>query len=326
VPDPLRAERACPGPGRALTLGACLIQALFASLAAAGEIRFDELPAANDNCCYLSDEYADQGVLFETTDDGSIWDGMAAGDPGDWELDGTAGPAFLGFNGRSYEATLHFDEPVVGFSMDAARANGSTGYAELRVWGLVEGEIVERAVVPLGAANAWVTASLESEVDAVRWKVLGDSGFRPYGVDHLTWEWAAPPEPEILEVEIDILPFRRHNAISRTSKGLLPILLIASATFAVEDVDPESLAFGPAGAPALGQWFGPHQLDFNRDGLFDMLLFVRPAALEVGRGDACLTGTTWDGLAFVGCDELEVVEPRSRGRGHKYGHEHPEDD
>jgi hypothetical protein len=318
---PARSSR----PVRLAAGAACLVQALLGP-AAAEEIAFDDLPAANANCCYLAGEYADLGVRFETTDDGSVWGGMVAGDPGEWRLNGTAGPAFLGFNGRSYDATVHFEEPVVGVSIDAARAYGSTGYAELRVWGLVEGEIVERAVVPLLAVNTWVTASLESEVDAVRWKVLGDSGFRPYGVDRLRWEWAAPPEPEILEVEIDVLPFRRHNAIPRTSRGLIPILLFGSEGFAVEDVDPETLAFGPAGAPALGRWYGPHQIDQNRDGLFDLLLFVRPDALEVGRGDACLTGETFEGLAFAGCDDLEIVEPRSRGRGHKYGHAKQLDD
>jgi hypothetical protein len=299
-----------------------LIAALLAPAAAAEEILFDELPAANDNCCFLSDEYADLGILFETTDDGSIWDGIDNKDPGRWGLNGSAGQAFLGFNGSSYEATVHFDEPVVDFAFDFARSAATTGSGELRVWASLAGEAVEFLRVPLAGVNQWTTVQLTSEVDQVRWKLAGSSGFRPYGVDHLRWEWAAPPEPEIALVEIDALPFRRRGVMTLTSRAVVPVLLYGSEDFAVEDVDPATLAFGPAGASALGRWFGPHQFDRNRDGLFDLLLFVRAqdAGLEPGMNEPCLTGATYEGMEFEGCDTLEMKEPRRWGHRHHHRH------
>jgi hypothetical protein len=294
--------------------------------AVAEEIDFGEIPPANDNCCFLGEEYAELGVHFETTDDGSIWGGVGAGDPGEWRLEGSRGSAFLGFNGTSYEATVHFDEPVVGFALDVARAYTSTGYAELRVWGLVGGVIVERLVVPLGGMNQWITATLVSEVEAVRWKVLGDNGVRPYGIDHLRWELAEPPpppEPELIPVAIDVVPFGHLRRVHLARHGVLPVVLHGSDVFDVASVDPETLTLGPAGAPALRRWWGPHAFDKNRDGVFDLLAFfaMRETGLEPGDGEVCVQGTTRDGAPYAGCQEVDVVE--SRGHRHPHGNGHP---
>ena len=65
-------------------------------------ISFEEIPAQNTIFATLSEEYAHLGVHFSSNDDGSTWDGMSNGDPGGWELEGTNGPTFAGFNGASY--------------------------------------------------------------------------------------------------------------------------------------------------------------------------------------------------------------------------------
>ena len=94
----------------------CLLTtSLMATATSAGAevISFDEMTATNSNCCYLTSEYLDLGVTFETTDDGSVWGGLSNGNPGTWGLEGTNGPAFLGFNGASYSATMLFDVPWV---------------------------------------------------------------------------------------------------------------------------------------------------------------------------------------------------------------------
>ncbi len=327
MPRPLRSRNLLlPGIPRAL---AAALGLLLVAPAAAEEIDFEEVPPANANCCYLTEEYADLGAHFETVDDGSIWGGMSAGDPGRWRLEGTQGPAFLGFNGSSYELTLHFDAPVVGFSLDAARSFGSSGAAELHVWGLVGGAIVEQLVIPLGVVNQWVTATLTSEVDTVRWKVLGDSAVRPYGVDHLRWELAAPPEPDPIEVELDLVAHGPRHRVPLARRGMLPVVVYGSEELAAADMDTTSLVLGDAARPRQ-RWWGPHVLDVDGDGLLDLFAFFSTAAtgLQVGDEWLCLDGQTLDGVLFTGCTSVEVVEPpgRRRARGHDQDERDHEDE
>lgn len=319
MPRPLRSRK--PFPADLTRALATALVALLGAPAAAEEIDFDEDPAlvANANCCYLTEEYAELGVHFETVDDGSIWDGRSGGDPGRWRLEGTRGQAFLGFNGASYELTVHFDEPVVGFTLDAARGFGSSGAAELRLWGMVGDEVVERLVVPLGAVDQWVTATLVSEVDAVRWKVLGDSGFRPYGVDHLRWEPATPPEPDPLELEIDLVAHGEHHRVPLRRRGILPVMVYGNEQLSVEELDLASLVLGDD-ARARRRGRGPRPMDVDGDGHLDLLLFfsTRATGLEVGDEWICLDGQTRDGAPLTGCMAVEVFESRGRhaGRGH----------
>ena len=53
---------------------------------------------------------------------------MSYGDPGGWEVDGSEGPAFLGFDGMSYSFMASFENPVAGVQLDVARAAGGTPF------------------------------------------------------------------------------------------------------------------------------------------------------------------------------------------------------
>ncbi|MHC4744489.1 MAG: hypothetical protein ACYS8Z_21450, partial [Planctomycetota bacterium] len=89
-------------------------------------ITFDEIAPANGNFGFLTEEYAALGIHFVTTDDGSIMGGLSNGDPGNWDLEGTNGPAFLGFNGSSYSLTANFDVAMGLVSLDVSRSAGSS--------------------------------------------------------------------------------------------------------------------------------------------------------------------------------------------------------
>ena len=78
----------------------------------------------------LVEEYAHLGVHLSTTDDGATWSDLSDGDPGQWQLEGSNGIAFLGFGGRGYSARVYFDEPVQEFQLDVARGEGAAWFRD----------------------------------------------------------------------------------------------------------------------------------------------------------------------------------------------------
>ncbi|MBN2445755.1 MAG: PEP-CTERM sorting domain-containing protein [Phycisphaerae bacterium] len=170
-----------------------LMVAAIVTTASATTINFDEFPAVNDNSGFLTEEYAGLGIHFVTTDDGSIFDGLTDGDPGNWGLEGTNWTQFLGFNGSSYALTTNFDAPVSGFQLDVSRSNGSSAGDTFSLAGYLGGSLVDSAIVTLGPINTWHTIGLTQTVDSVVWSGAGN-GFHPFGVDNLQWV----PEPSAL--------------------------------------------------------------------------------------------------------------------------------
>jgi hypothetical protein len=171
-----------------MTVCACMV---FAANAYADVITFDEIPPANGNYSFLSEEYAGLGVHFLTTDDGSIWGGLSAGDPGNWDLEGTNGPAFLGFNGNSYSLTTTFDTGMSNISLDVSRSNGSSLDDIFTLEGYSGGFLIESHTVALGDINTWSTMSLSAmNIDQMHWFGTGE-GFHPYGIDNFVFMHSA---------------------------------------------------------------------------------------------------------------------------------------
>jgi hypothetical protein len=281
---------------------------VYASVGHATTVSFDEFPPANDSSL-LSEQYADLGIHFVPDDDGSVWAGLSGGDPGRWGLEGTNGTAFVGFNGPSFALSALFDAPVENVALDVSAAKGSSLGDTFTLVGFVEGELVEEVTVTLGGPNVWQTVALMEMVDEIQLFGAGE-GFHPYGVDNFTWSSAAsdPSEeepPEVASVEIDLKPWSRWS--SRWMRRWAPVFVVlyGSESFDVESVDPGSLELGPNGAPA-----SHHVLywDINRDGQIDLISRFRAADSGISATDqeACLTGATFDGLRFEGCDVREV--------------------
>lgn len=161
----------------------------------AGLIKFDEFAADNTNGPIPAARYSATGVTFAATDDGTTFNGISIGDVGGWGLEGTNGSIFMAFNGSSYGLSMFFSGIVSGFSLDAARSNGSSSGDSITLEGWNNGFLIESTTVAFLNINEWSTLSLASAVDEVRWQGAG-SGFHPYGVDNIKWtDVAQVPEP-----------------------------------------------------------------------------------------------------------------------------------
>ncbi len=112
-----------------------------------------------------------------------------------------------------------------------------------------------------------------------------------------------------IEVDIDIKPDSFPNSINTKSKGNIPVAVLGSASFDVNDIDRSTLAFGPGGATPVHNDLG-HLEDVNNDGFTDLVSHyaTQDTGLAVGDTEACVTGTTTGGQAFEGCDSVNIVK------------------
>ena len=272
----------------------------------ADTLDFEDRPPTNDASATLAEEYAQQGVHFMSTDEGATWEGLSAGDAGGWQVEGTSGPAFLGFDGTSYELTLEFDAPVADFQLDVSRAQGAMfPYVDtLLIAGFMEGAFTNAVLMYLGDVNEWSSVALHGEVDRVFIHGAGVFGMR-FGIDNLSWNGTAATA---LVAEIDVRPGSDENPINPKSRGVIPVLTYGSAEFDVEAIDPDSIAFGP-GESEVAHSGGPHFFDADADGWLDMLTHHRTRDAELTSEDfeACLYAETFDRTALMGCDVVTPV-------------------
>jgi hypothetical protein len=297
-------------------------------------ISFEEIAAQNSNASPVSEEYAALGVHFVTTDDGSVWSGTSAGDPGGWQLEGTNGTSFLGFNGKSYGLTVDFDAPVSGFQVDVAASMGSQPGQTFTLEGYLGGALVETVTVTLGGVNEWVTAGLTQDCDEVVWSGGGSSAFRPFGADNVRWSGDGsppvepPPDeeppagpPPVVQATIDVSPGHHHDVVNPLSQGHIVVALLGSADLAAQDVLIDSLALGPGGAAADPD--SARLEDVNGDGVDDLVAEFPVAATGLAFGDTqvCLMGST-DAVDFVGCGDVLTLGSAPGGHGKSCGGGH----
>ena len=298
-----------------ITTTLLVLASLTAPATASELISFDEIEPFNTNRMSLSEEYAHLGVHFYSDDEGSLWGGMSNGNPGGWDLEGTNGPAFVGFNGRSYSMTATFDAPVPAFHVDVSAANGSPSGSVFTLHGYRAGALVETASVTLGGVDQLSTVALSAPVDQV--VLVGDTrGFRPFGADNMGWGIDAPAR---IDVAIDVRPGSTDNPVNPGSNGMLPVAVLGSESFDVADVDPASLALGVNGAPPADTAYA----DVNGDGWTDLVSHYRTYETGTAYGDTsiCLSGATLDGVELAGCDAIRTVpqctaHPAAKAHGH----------
>ena len=150
------------------------------------DIDFEDFPDGT----HVVDQYSALGIYFAGSAYGIVG-GLAEGDPGNWDLEGTAGSHFLGFNGGSYQDTLSFDAPITSFSLDVSRSNGSSSGDEFEMRAYLDESLVDSVSITLPAINSWVTVSIEDTwFDTVEIQGFG-GGFHPYGVDRLVFDGAS---------------------------------------------------------------------------------------------------------------------------------------
>jgi hypothetical protein len=114
-------------------------------------------------------------------------------------------------------------------------------------------------------------------------------------------------------VDCDIKPGNGRNAINPMSRGVIPVAILGSEEFQVEEIDLTTLVFGSADPVTVYAVRGL-QKDVNADGLLDLLAHFRTEESGVALGDtrACIAGETFEGMRFEGCDVIRTI-PGGRG-------------
>ena len=177
-----------------LALAALLLFA-FSTLATAGTITFDEYPATDGTP--ITTQYTGVGVTFDGNNAGT-WPGLAGGDPGNWGVNGTNGPQFLGNNGENnYMQSIFFSTAQPSVSFDASRTNGSSAGQTLTADAFdASNNLLATETFTLGDINTWSSFSLTAP-GIVRLDIIGSdfNGFSPYAIDNLTYGATPTPEP-----------------------------------------------------------------------------------------------------------------------------------
>ena len=111
-------------------------------------------------------------------------------------------------------------------------------------------------------------------------------------------------------VEIDITPGSYPNPIRLGRPGVVPVAILSSNAFDATTVDPATVLL--EGAPARPRGRGTPMVsvkDVNGDGLYDLLVHIDAAALELTATDviAELTARTFAGRVVFGFDTIRVV-------------------
>jgi len=171
-------------------------------------VNFDDLVALTQPL----EQYAGRGLHFSTGSYGIIA-GNSNGNPGGWDLEGTASPHFLGFNGNpGYSQTVTLDFTAATVELDVARSAGSAAGDTFTLTVFNGTTSVGSQTVTLGLVNTWTTVSV-SAASITKFTLSGAGlGFHPYGVDNL--KITAVPEPTtagLLAGGLLFLVFRRRR-------------------------------------------------------------------------------------------------------------------
>lgn len=103
---------------------------------------------------------------------------------------------------------------------------------------------------------------------------------------------------------VDIKPCSDPNSINLGNEGVIPVAILTSEDFDATAVDPGTVVF--AGASPVGYAF---EDVCPQDGDDDLILHFRTQETGIAPGDteACLRGTTREGVSFEGCDSVLIV-------------------
>jgi parallel beta-helix repeat protein len=116
--------------------------------------------------------------------------------------------------------------------------------------------------------------------------------------------------PPVVQVTIDIKPGSDPNSINPKSKGKIPVAILSTADFDVpNEVDRDSLTFGPIGDEDSLAFCSPSPEDVNYDGYDDLVchFYTQSAGFACGDEWGYLKGETVDDVPIEGSDSVRIV-------------------
>jgi hypothetical protein len=151
--------------------------------------------------------------------------------------------------------------------------------------------------------------------DAVRLRMYGPD-WRPAFVSY--WdEFSITAYPaSVVPVLVDIKPGSYPNYINLGSNGVIPVAILSDVDFDATTVNPETVCLSGAGIAVRGKdsKYLAHEEDVNGDDLIDLVVQVETENLDTEQlqdGHAVISGSTYDGVAFEGQDEIIIVPPEN---------------
>jgi len=122
-----------------------------------------------------------------------------------------------------------------------------------------------------------------------------------------------------VEVDIDVKPCSYPNSICLSDQGLLPVAILGSETFDVNQINPETINVGGVYLATRGSIKKPKLAysleDVNTDGYIDLIAFfniqelISEGVLAADTTALKLDGNLYDGTRITGTDSVRVVPP-----------------
>lgn len=152
----------------------------------------------------------------------------------------------------------------------------------------------------------WLPSNFSVRVDKVVFRTGGD--FLWWVMDDITYRIVIP-------VAIDIKPGSDENSINLCSNGAVPVAILGSDSFDVNDINPDTLRLADAAVKVVGKK-DPHTLcsteDVNTDGYDDLVCHFNTTELgnmlDGTSTSATVKGETVDGTPIEGSDSITIVK------------------